>query len=384
MKPGSRETIVKNTLRWTLGCLLTGLITVGALTLPARAQDFLCSGGPKDGQACPAGDDDCFVSCPSSFGACVLVQGVCNGGDFDSFPCDCPGGTCSAAGTCTGGAFNGEACTNTDGGGTCGTGIACVGSYKVCISGSDKGFGCLSDDQCTASSCRATGKFCDGGDFADFTCFNDADCTNTGGASGVCRAPVVDCPTSATPTRTPTVIGATRTPTATSRTIVPTATRTPTRTGSQPPSTTPTRTRTAAPGLTATATRSKTPDSTGNLTALVSQNALAGSHTLVVDDNTRFPDRGTISIDSSIEQLLYTRVADGHTLTLDKALVQTVGAGAVVTVRAPFSPTPYIIHKTVYQQGGSCALQPVGSTDGAGSLGLLIGAAVMGLLRRRR
>jgi hypothetical protein len=67
--------------------------------------DFLCSAGPRDGGRC-TNDDDCFASC-SGFGACVLVQGVCDGGaNFDGYPCDCPGGNC-VAGACSGGVFDG-------------------------------------------------------------------------------------------------------------------------------------------------------------------------------------------------------------------------------------------------------------------------------------
>src|SRR5207248_680758 len=57
-------------------------------TPPPLTSQFLCSAGPFDGQPCTS-DDDCAPG-----GACVLVQGVCNGGDFDGFLCDCPGGSC--------------------------------------------------------------------------------------------------------------------------------------------------------------------------------------------------------------------------------------------------------------------------------------------------
>ncbi len=163
-----------------------------AAAVTARAQDFVCSAGPRDGLTCPTGDAECDGS-PVA-GACVLVQGVCDGGDFDGFPCDCPGGLCSAAGLCQGGAFDGESC-GTTADASCGGAPICVGAYRVCGSGEFRGFGCLRSDQCgTSVSCISSGKFCDGGDYADYSCVVDADCNGTS-TTGVCRAPVSGSPT---------------------------------------------------------------------------------------------------------------------------------------------------------------------------------------------
>ncbi len=182
----------------TVLLLVAGLLLCRPLA--AQTSPYLCSGGPRDGRACGS-DDDCFVSCPSSFGACVVVQGVCDGGDYDGFPCDCPEGFCDASGgknVCVGGAFDGYECRPGDGEGACGP-SACVGTSKVCQSGTYRAFGCLRDEQCYDPangdvwvSCVSTGLFCDGGDYADYSCVDSSDCGTE--QTGMCRAPETDCP----------------------------------------------------------------------------------------------------------------------------------------------------------------------------------------------
>jgi hypothetical protein len=178
----------------TLVAIATGtwlLLAAGNVT--AQSSLFLCSGGPNNGLACDS-DDACFQSCPSSFGACVVVQGVCDGGEVDGFPCDCPGGQCvgsGTSGTCSGGSFDGDACNPTAGEGGCSTGTACVGTAQICQSGPIKAFGCLRASHCEQGPCVATGLFCDAGDFEDYSCVDDDDCANAG--AGSCRIPVFNC-----------------------------------------------------------------------------------------------------------------------------------------------------------------------------------------------
>ena len=120
---------------------------------------FLCSAGPRDGQACNT-DADC-----ASAGVCVIAQGVCDGGTVDGLPCDCAGGTCRATpvcstdatlGTCSGGQNATECCDLTT---NCSGGNPCVGAQRVCLDGENMGFACLHDSQCPSSMCRSTGKF---------------------------------------------------------------------------------------------------------------------------------------------------------------------------------------------------------------------------------
>jgi hypothetical protein len=184
------------------------LLSSSAPNVVLAQSKFVCSGGSKEGRACQNGDDDCFVNC-SDHGSCILVQGVCDGGEFDSRPCDCPHGTCFE-GICISGAFSHATCRNDDGNGTCGPGIACGRTWKLCVGGADKGHACSRDAQCRDSTCLSTGKFCSNGDFADFACVDDADCTN-GNVSGTCRAAdfsewcanATSTPTFAVPTPTP-------------------------------------------------------------------------------------------------------------------------------------------------------------------------------------
>jgi len=206
------------------------LLALGWVLGPAAVSaQFLCSAGSNDGQACESDDN-----CPS--GSCVIEQGVCNGGADDGLSCDCPGGTCAAAGTCSGGDFAGETCDTQF---NCAGSQPCVASQKLCFAGEAKGFACLRDDQCPGSICCSTGKYCDGGDFDSFSCVDDTECSGGQcvGQAGNCGAVAPTATRTRTPTPTRTVAGATPTPgtpgaaTATptrTLTAVPTRTRTPT------------------------------------------------------------------------------------------------------------------------------------------------------------
>src|SRR5512140_551216 len=107
---------------------------------PTPNGEFLCSAGPRDGLACNS-DNDCAPT-----GVCVIAQGVCDGGVDDGFPCDCTAGSCTAStpacdptftGVCQGGANATECCDLTT---NCAGGNACVGTQKVCLGGTSKGF----------------------------------------------------------------------------------------------------------------------------------------------------------------------------------------------------------------------------------------------------
>jgi hypothetical protein len=157
------------------------------LTGPAAAQR-LCSAGSRDGQPCSRVED-----CPG--GACVVAQGVCDGGTDDGYDCDCPLSTCAATpacstdpalGTCADGLFAGSCCDPTF---NCTDGSPCQPTQKVCLSGELKGFSCLNDTHCLGALCWATGRVCDDG----FACVDDNDCI-----VGTCQG------TGSFPTPTPT------------------------------------------------------------------------------------------------------------------------------------------------------------------------------------
>ncbi|HVM98551.1 MAG TPA: hypothetical protein VMT89_19300, partial [Candidatus Acidoferrales bacterium] len=148
---------------------------------------LLCSAGPEDSNCCSS-DDECAPG-----GACVVTYGVCNGGDFDGYPCDCPGGTCVGS-TCQGGPYDGESCTATEGSGNCSAGITCAGTSHICLAGDYKAYPCLRNSNCTndngtPETCGSTGLFCDGGDFDGSSCVDAADCTGTGSNGCVAPAP---------------------------------------------------------------------------------------------------------------------------------------------------------------------------------------------------
>lgn len=336
------------------------VLALGFVVGSPRAQttsDLACSGGPKDGQACTS-DDDCFVACPSSFGACVAVQGVCDGGEFDGFPCDCPGGTCVGAGTngtCQGGPLAGDPCTTTPGSGSCGAGSSCVGSQKVCTGGEFRGFGCLRNTHCTGSTCASTGRFCDGGDFADFSCAVSADCMlpTPQTSPGVCRTPDFGCsavtPTFTftgrpTPTRTPASPTAVRTPSPTRTGTPVTQTVTP---GTQTPSVA-TPTRTAVAG---------TPTPTVPNSAVVALSAPRGSAILVVDSPESLPLTGTITrIGAQRTCTQFIRRAGSSELAINPGLSEDVPAGTVVV----FGPCG--VRREFVQE--SCAVAPKGGDVG--------------------
>ena len=166
------------------------LLSTGILARSVRAAptgEFKCSvpsGGPNDGNPCQTHAD-----CPG--GACVYVQGVCN--DQNGLPCLCPGGTCSGD-TCSGGPFAGQTCDTKY---NCNPGVACQGSQKVCVGGSNTGtllgpgYSCLNDQQCDSSQCRSTGRVCVGycNDQNQSLCpCPDGTC----GAAGTCSGGLLD------------------------------------------------------------------------------------------------------------------------------------------------------------------------------------------------
>ncbi|MFI5366808.1 MAG: hypothetical protein ACHQ4J_14425 [Candidatus Binatia bacterium] len=165
---------------------------------PAASGEFLCSAGPRDGQACNA-DSDCAPG-----GACVIAQGVCEGGADDASYCGCIAGTCSPStpacdptitGVCVGGANAALCCSETSDPlssyvPNCSGGAPCVGTGKVCLGGSNKGVSCLNDTICVGSVCQSTGEYCNGGDFDGYSCVDSADCLNVDGSSvGTCQRP---------------------------------------------------------------------------------------------------------------------------------------------------------------------------------------------------
>jgi hypothetical protein len=339
---------------------LPGRVAVG------QTADFLCSGGPRDGLNCAA-DDDCFVSCPSSFGACVLVNGVCNGGEFDGFPCDCPGGVCLGSGTegtCQGGAFAGDPCRTAIGAGNCNSGIACVGTQKICLSGDLQSFGCLGNDDCDGATCGSSGKFCDGGDFDFYSCVANVDCSG-----GNCIAPDFCSGPTPTPTFTRT---RTQTRTPTGGTPPPTVlTATPTRTQSGVPvPPTPTST---APSPTRRATATVTP--TIPFSGVVAQPASRGSSFLDLVDASQLPVSGhVVRIGNDPACVAYNRLAANtipvNTLALESPLAEDVPSGTVVQVGSCIRTQRYVQE--------SCAIV---ARQGTGGWLLVLG--LLGLTLRR-
>ncbi len=164
---------------------------------PAPTGEFLCSAGPRDGEACNS-DDDCAPT-----GVCVIAQGVCDGGPDDTLYCGCIFGTCSPStpacdatitGVCVGGANATECCSETSDPNSgfvanCSGGSPCTGTARVCAGGENKGVSCLGDAVCVGSVCQATGRFCNGGDFDGYACVDANDCLNVDGSSvGTCDA----------------------------------------------------------------------------------------------------------------------------------------------------------------------------------------------------
>ncbi len=345
------------------------------------SSDLACSGGPRDGAACTS-DDDCFVSCPTSFGPCVVIQGVCDGGDFDGFPCDCPGGTCvgtGTEGTCQGGVFAGDPCRTTAGEGTCGAGRACVGTQKVCTAGDFRGFGCLRAAHCPGGSCASTGRFCDGGDFADFSCAVTADCNlpTPGTTPGVCRTPDFGCDVvSPTPTRPSTASPTPRpfSPTPTVRTTLPpTRTQTPASPGPSPA--TPTRTVSAAPA-TPRPTPPVTPATPGPNQAVIAQPAAKGSDRVVVERPESVPLTGQITyVGNSRTCTSFIRRAGSDVLAINPPLPEDVAPGTLLT----FGPCG--VENTFVQE--SCAVVGKGESTLSGHLLLFAALWLASILKRR-
>jgi YVTN family beta-propeller protein len=155
----------------------------------------VCAAGGRDGQACA--DDN---NCPA--GACVVPQGVCDGGEDDGLLCDCPGGACRAAGNacgadpdagvCQGGEVDGACCDRTF---ACRDGSACKATRRLCAAGPAKGSPCLIDAHCLGTACVASGRRCAGGAFDGIACIDAPDCP-----AGTCIAPA-----GATPAAPPTI-----------------------------------------------------------------------------------------------------------------------------------------------------------------------------------
>lgn len=332
---------------------------------------FACSGGPRDGTACES-DTDCFVSCPSSFGVCVVIQGVCDGGEFDGFPCDCPGGTCvgtGAEGTCQGGPFAGDPCRTAAGEGTCGAGRACVGTQKVCSSGEFRGFGCLRSAHCPGGSCASTGRFCDGGDFADFSCAVSSDCNlpTPGTTPGVCRTPDFGC-AAVTPTHTPTrAFTPTRTATLARATPTPTA-----RTPASPPATVRTATRTpTGPGASPTPPSPVVSVTPGPNTAVVAVAAPRGADRVLVQNPETVPLTGKITRIGTLRTCTsFIRRAGSAELAVNPALPVDVSEGTLLTIG------PCGVEQEFVQE--SCAIG-AGPTRGFGFLPVCGAILIAGL-----
>ncbi len=323
--------------------VLIALLLIGVAGSAERAfgQFTICSGGPNDGGSCQA-HQDCLP------GSCVLIQGVCNGGGTDGFPCDCPSGICNASpictsdnslGTCGGGSFNAQCC---DVRYNCENSAPCIGSQKICCSGAYKGFSCLSDDQCASGgSCISTGRFCQGGDFDSYTCCDNSDC----GTGGQCVSAGANAPT------------ATPTPQLPPTHTVPIATQTPTTRLPSPAGTLPTATRTVA-GI--------TPTRTATLAAGPSLATDIGvfNRTIVLLNASSLPASGTVVVGA--ERMRYPRRSGDTLLDVERGVDGSVAtghaAGAPVQLVDTPPPTPIggpVVN--VYRataEGASCALTP--------------------------
>ena len=354
-----------------LGCGVAN--RVSAQATPTPTGEFLCSvpgNVPPDGKPCN-GDEDC----PG--GTCVVAQGVCNaaGASDDGFPCDCAGGTC-VANTCSGGTAAGLSCDPTT---NCSGSEPCVGTQKVCLSGADRGFSCVRNDQCSGSNCVSTGKFCMmGTDFAFFSCVVDADCcmSTTTCPRGACVGSQPTPTATRVPTRT-TVPGSprpTNTPSPTTSVTTPVHTGTPTPTG-----TTSVSTGTIAPTRTSTATLTPRPGS-----RVVADAASAGATTLSLVDASGLPSRGDVQIGNDPTLVPYSRCSScpkSNTLRLGVSLASDVAAGTVVQVVA-FTPTPGpAVHEfRGVGEGAGCAIV---DSHGGGAGWLLLTGGVLVRFRRR-
>jgi parallel beta-helix repeat protein len=217
--------------------LLAALVLLPHSTSAQITSPFVCSAGAQDGNACTSDAD-----CPA--GACVRVQGVCDGGDDDGVQCTCAGASCGTEpacsddpglGSCSGGIFAGNCC---DPGENCAGGSACSATQKVCLSGGNKGFSCLTNAQCAGAVCGSSGNACHGGNFDGFACVDDGDCP-----AGQCQGIGTPTPKVATQTATMSPVPSTSTPiptgtqthTATIRLTPTTGTNVPTRTPTPTP-----------------------------------------------------------------------------------------------------------------------------------------------------
>ncbi len=345
--------------------ILIALLVIGVVGSAERAmgQFFLCSAGPNDGGTCEA-DEDCV---PAQGGACVVMQGVCDGGSTDGFPCDCPAGVCQATpvcsadpsfGTCRGGSFSTECCDPVNF--NCEDNAPCRGSQKICCSGTDKGFPCLDNSQCTGGgTCVSTGRFCSGGDFDSLTCCDNTDC----GSGGTCIGAVAE------PTDTPTR------PIATSTRTVPGPSRTPTAPQPSPTGTLPTATATRVQENTPTRTTTRAADVT-----LVKKIG-ADTRTIEVSDGSSLPASGTILIDN--ERIRYT-VRNGNLLGgafrgVDGTSKTDHFPGAIVLPTLAFTPTPVTRppnQRVGAEAGGACSLTPQAGGTGWWLLIPLVATAV--------
>jgi len=358
------------------------LLSLGSTRLAFAQGDLLCTGGTRDGLDCTG-----FEDCPG--GVCVIAQGVCQNGTDNGNPCLCAGGTCSATpacsadtsfGTCVGGAFATDCCdVSSD---NCAGGAACIGTQKVCLGGENKGFSCLTPDQCPGSTCTSTGMVCDGGDFDGYACVDDADCTGTAPtADGSCvgnptPAPVTNTPTrTRTPTRTPS-----RTQTTGAGTATPTRTPTPITPGvaTSTPSNTPATPR-PTPTVTATGAPTHVPTSVPGTSKLTSGISATQTSNITLQDASTFHQSGLIKIDN---ELISYGGKDGNTLTAVQrgtncSDAASHGAGATVqdiTGRA-------IVCQVEGQGAGSCA---IGGPDSERTPSMLFAAVALGFAAARR
>ena len=187
----------------TVTVLAAGAPAAGAVRL--EAEPGQCSGGVY-------GDHVCTTDAECPGGVCARPSSICDGGTDDGLLCDCPGGTCEAAGGCGGDASRGTCRDGRANGLCCDTELACAGnrpcapSARVCAGGVAKGLPCLNDHHCPGSLCSSPATVCHGGPFDHFACIDDFDCP-----SGVCAGGPTPLPTP-----TPAAVG-----TATTRTRKP-------------------------------------------------------------------------------------------------------------------------------------------------------------------
>jgi len=66
----------------------------------------------------------------------------------------------------------------------CADAAPCVATSKICLSGPEKGFGCLRDAHCPGGTCGATGRVCSGGILDRVPCVDPIECAGGGTCLG--------------------------------------------------------------------------------------------------------------------------------------------------------------------------------------------------------